>query len=291
MEIIPSNYVEVSDIEQIKKCLVYMMGEFHKICEDNHLIYNVFGGTMLGAVRHKGMIPWDDDIDVTMPRNDYNRLKKVVAEKYFASFRVQAFPDKNHAYPFAKFILNDSILNELMKKKYKTSGLYIDVFPVDGYPDPVVEKDYFKKLRVYKRLRCYALVKLSPECGLVNNIRLCARAVRSELCALPGVQFYLRKEVSLGEKYDYDSSEYVLLQGAGWNEKGKLKKSVYLNRKLYDFDGIKVWGIADYDEHLTRLYGDYMTMPPEEKRVSNHTYKLYIDGDILEKIPDGGNEE
>lgn len=290
MEIIPSNYVGVSDIEQIKKCLVYMMGEFHKICEDNHLIYNVFGGTMLGAVRHKGMIPWDDDIDVTMPRSEYNKLKVIVEQKYGDSFKVKSFPDSTHAYPFAKFVMKDSILIEPLKKAYRTGGLYIDVFPVDGYPDTAIEKSYFKKLRRYKWFRCYSLVYLAPRHGFINNIKRILIAAFSTMCTLPGVKFYLRKEVSMGEKYDYDSSEYVLLQGAGWNEKGKLKKSVYLNRKLYDFDGIKVWGIADYDEHLTRLYGDYMTMPPEEKRVSNHTYKLYIEDNVLKEILDRGNE-
>ena len=71
------------------------------------------------------------------------------------------------------------------------------------------------------------------------------------------------------------------MQGAGWNEKGKLLKETFLNRRLYDFDGIQVWGITDYDEHLKRLYGDYMTPPPEEKQVSNHSYKLYVKKEYL----------
>ena len=92
-----------------------------------------------------------------------------------------------------------------------------------------------------------------------------------------GYKYFLTKLIKENQKYDFDSSQYVLMEGAGWYEKGKLKKETFMKRKLYRFGDLEVWGIEDYDEHLTRLYGDYMTPPPEEKRKSNHSYDLYLE--------------
>lgn len=277
------NYIEINDLETLQKGLIYLMGELHTICEDNGLVYNLFGGTMLGAVRHNGMIPWDDDIDITMPRDDYEKFIKLVNEKYSEKFDVYAFPRDGYCYPFAKFTLKGSLLIEDVREQYQHLGLYVDVFPVDGYPTNN-EKGYFNKLRILKKLRCRCVYKEKHDSGFFGDVMYGMKVLYTKVCELLGVDFYIKNEIALAKKYDFNDSEYVLCQGAGWNEKGKLKKTIYLDRKLYPYNGHLFWGISDYHEHLTRLYGDYMKLPPEDGRISNHNYELYIEKKVFVKM-------
>lgn len=238
---IPKDYIEITDLEQLKQLLVHLLGEFHKVCEENHLVYNIFGGTMLGAVRHHGMIPWDDDIDVTMPRPDYEKFIRLVRTNYREKFRIFNYPDADYCYPFAKFALRDSILIENMKDKYRKLCLYVDVFPVDGYPTDR-EDAYFRKLKRYKYLRCHCVYK--PRCspGIIGGVGYVVKVLFSAGCGIPAISYYLKREIALAKKNDFNKAEHILCQGAGWNQKGKLKKDIYLNRKLYNFDGLKILG-------------------------------------------------
>lgn len=286
---VPEGYIEITELHDLQKLLLITLEKFHVLCEENHLRYNLFGGTMLGAVRHQGMIPWDDDIDVTMPRPDYERLIQIIRSNPNEEYTIYNFPDRDYAYPFAKFALKGTVIFENTKRRYSRLGLYVDVFPVDGYPNDK-ENIYFKKLAKYKRFRCKAVYKSHMDDGLIGKILYLGKVIVSSFCELRGVNYYLNNEIMLAKKFDFDKSDVILCQGAGWNQKGKLRKDVYLNRKLYEFNGLKVWGLRDYDEHLTQLYGDYMKLPLEEKRVSNHDYKLYVNCKIYETIFGGKGE-
>lgn len=278
-ELIEKNMIEVVSAKDIQESLLYLMRELHTICEENQLVYNIFGGTLLGAIRHGGFIPWDDDIDITMPRYDYEKLKTIVGEKYSDRFAFECFPQKDYCYPFGKFVLRDSILIESMKSKYGKGGLYIDVFPVDGYPSVEAERKHFKTLQRLKYFRCKCVLNNSS-----RGLKRVANTILTFFCQMIGVGYFVNKEIETVKKYDFSKSEYVLCQGAGWYDKGKLKKDDYLERKLYRFENTYFWGIKNYDGHLRKLYGDYMKLPPEERRVSEHNYKLYISAKVLHKI-------
>lgn len=273
-----SNMKKVEDIEKIQNLLYELMNEFHRICEENNLYYSIFGGTLLGAIRHQAIIPWDDDIDVCMPRKDYEKFCELVNDKYSYRLIVEKFPQKNYVYNFAKFCLKDSLLieNELLHK-YSMGKLYIDVFPIDGYPPKEQEKQHFDKLRLNKKIIGKIVCKIKPSKIWWKKPFVIIRALERFLYRVVGYKHFLKTSIDESEKYDFDNYEYVSMQGAGWYEKGKLKKETFMRRKLYKFGNLEVWGIEDYDEHLTRLYGDYMTPPPEEKRKSNHSYDLYLE--------------
>ena len=265
---------EIEKISDIQELLYDLMREFHSICEKHNLYYVVFGGTMLGAVRHKGIIPWDDDIDVCMPRDDYNKFCKIVGLDYHKKFCIKSYPQDCCVWNYAKFCRTDTLLveDELLPKLSKHM-LFIDVFPVDGYPTHNKEKKHFKKLNRYKSARWKAVCRIS-------STKLWYKFLYEHFMHFPyrliGYKYFIKKYIKESTKYNFENCDYVSMQGAGWNEKGKLSKDVFLNRKLYKFGDFEVWGISDYDGHLTKLYGDYMTPPPKEKQVSNHSYKLYI---------------
>ena len=275
-----NSMVEVKDIREIQKHLYNLLSVFHDICEKNNLYYCVFGGTLLGAVRHEAIIPWDDDIDVCMPRKDYERFCNIVNEKYSEKYAVKIYPQDGYVYYYAKFCLKDSLLIEKwLLPRFSKLMLYIDVFPIDGYPPLEKEKKHFDKLRKLKKRRCKSSYKIIASKTWWKKPYVIVKAFEYPLYRLIGYKHFIGKEIEESKKYDFESSEYVSMQGAGWCERGKLKKEILMHRKLYKFGDLQVWGISDYDEHLTKLYGDYMTPPPKEKRVSNHNYNLFVKGE------------
>lgn len=277
-----SDVIEITETEDIQKLLLGLLKGFHNICERYNLYYVVFGGTMLGAVRHQGMIPWDDDIDVCMPRKDYEKFCEIVDAQYSDIYTILNYPKEDYIYDYAKFCLNDSILTETeIRKKFSRLKLYIDVFPVDGYPPCEKEKEHFDKLRFYHKARCYACYRAMASKIWWKKPYVIIRYLSYLPYRIIGYRLFQKKLIKERQRYKLEDCEYVSMQGAGWNEKGKLLKETFLNRRLYDFDGIQVWGITDFDEHLKRLYGDYMTPPSEEKQVSNHSYKLYVKKEYL----------
>ncbi len=129
------DFVELNNIKDIQQSLKYLLKEFHEICINNELEYTLFGGSLLGAVRHHDIIPWDDDIDVSMKIEDIDKLKGIIKNKYPDLFEIVDYPDDGYIYPFAKFCLKKSLLvEENYKKELSRIKLYIDVFPIYGYP-------------------------------------------------------------------------------------------------------------------------------------------------------------
>ena len=265
------DYIEISEIKDKQILLLKLLKEFHEICEENNLIYNIFGGTFLGAVRHKGFIPWDDDIDVTMPREDYNKFITVMNEKYSDKYDLFVYPKKNYIYPYAKLGMKDTVLYEdVVKPKYNKLALNMDIFPNDGYPD---DESIFQLYSSYedKIILCSYKITYSK-----NPLKAMYKLLRQIFAKFIGIKKLLNKQILLISKKKIEETDLMICQAAGLGIKGKLEKDKYYDRVLYDFENIKVWGIRDYDTQLTRQYGDYMTLPPEDQRETPHTYSLYI---------------
>lgn len=273
-----NDYIKITELKEKQKLLLKILSQFHDFCEEYNLVYNIFGGTMLGAVRHKGIIPWDDDIDVTMPRHDYERFINLMCEKKNDNFELYVFPRKNYIYPYAKLGMKGTVLYETeVKSKYNKLSLNIDIFPNDGYPE---DENILDEYNLYEQKIIMCAYKLkTPR----NPIKLIVFLVRKLNASIRGVNYYLKKQIEIISKKSIEESEYIICQGAGWGKKGKLKKDVYYDRVLYDFNGLKVWGIKDYHEHLSNLYGDYMTPPPVEKQICPHDSTLFISKSIYNK--------
>lgn len=154
MFFLQDRYCEIRDNKDVQELLMYLFEKFKIICESNNFRYYAFGGTLLGAVRHSGFIPWDDDIDIGMPRADYEEFLDFMKNYNDDSIiEVMNYPRKNYAYPFAKFCLKDSYLLEDYIQKYAEIKLYMDIFPIDGYPPEELEGKHFSKLRLLKKIR------------------------------------------------------------------------------------------------------------------------------------------
>lgn len=273
------NYIKLSDIREIQKCLLLLMKQIHEICINNKIIYNLYGGTLLGAIRHKGFIPWDDDIDICLPRQDYYRLIEIVQRNYAEKLTVYSAQNPNYAYPFAKIALKYSTLEEhRLRNRYAKCGLYIDLFPFDGYPldDEKKRKEHemiIDRYR-YKRLFCVSKVELSPVYW--KKPFFAYKVIRQKLVDRRGAEYFIKKETEEAERYSFESSKYVACSVTPWYGKDAMLKEQFLDRTLYDFEDTKFFGPKNYDYQLSHMYGDYMIPPAKEERKTIHDYDLFV---------------
>lgn len=246
--------------------------DFDRVCRENHISYSIAYGTLLGAVRHKGFIPWDDDVDVVVTREEYNRLRKILNgqlkdEYYF----ICAEDDKRFSAPLAKIIDKRTVLRQLEHHSDRMDlGVYIDIFVLDHIPDdPAKREKTLKKSVLLRRMWSFS--------GTVNEnnpapVRLIRRfANRTPLARRIAVYTDRwaenntkdRKAVNILTFNDDDMYKYTM-------DSADLEELTE-----YEFEGYAFLGIKDYDKYLTQWYGDYMTPPPEDKRVSHHVTEVY----------------
>lgn len=252
--------------------LVEMMQYFHSFCEKHQITYYAIGGTALGAVRHKGFIPWDDDMDLGVPRTDYERLKDLanVLESE-SKFKIE-FPLENKEYVFAYAKLYDTstTLIESARKPIKR-GIYIDLFPLDGLGNDEQEAlKNFKK--VDKKLNLLYARTRSFDKGYSWYKNLAIFFARCMPKFILGKDKLIKDIEKLSKKYNYEQSAYVGNLVGAWHEKEMVQKAWLGQPLLVPFETGHIFIPENADACLTHVYGDYMKLPPIEKQVSHHDY-------------------
>ena len=268
-------------MEQLKKIELVIFREFIGICEKLNLKYYVLGGTLLGAVRHNGFIPWDDDIDVGMPRKDYERFLReapaLLNERYFLQNHVT---DPNWVSNFSKIRDSRTTFIESSVKKFSINhGVYIDIFPLD-YHDKADEEKFFRKFRRYTRR--IGLSYWTP--GIKQKIKKCLISFIPFLCC-PSLKKTVLKRENLMKRNG--KTPYIANYCGAWGRKEIIPAAWYGDGVVLNFEGMNVIAPSNYDAWLTQVYGEYMKLPPEEKRKPHHyteivdlekSYKNYCEG-------------
>lgn len=247
------------NIERLHAKILETLKAVDAVCGAHGLRYYIWAGTMIGAIRHKGFIPWDDDLDIAMPRPDYDRLvsnaKEWLPEPYEL---VAAETDDVYPLPFGKIQDASTTLIERLHLRY-LGGVYIDVFPIDGCPDnALARKLHFARYEYYKRV-LYLLFRdpYKHGHGPSSWLPLLCRKMYS----LKDVQGRISR---LLHRYDYDSCRLVADYDDG--SKGAMDKGIIGNPAPYVFEGVTVKGVERYHEYLSNKYGDYMTIPKQDKQ-------------------------
>ena len=257
---------------QIKAIQTDILIEIHAFCKSADIRYSLAYGSLIGAVRHKGYIPWDDDIDLIMPRHDFDRfLQSFHSEKNEV---IDLSKSNVCVETFAKVCRKNTLMTDLELGR-TIWGVNVDIFPIDGAPSPGLEDHYaamcrkrewisrlcpFYKVVGKNKLRWFAKYCLKrlryPHRGncadIKSDINDELRAFRFEESSLAGAYFG-----------DDDIREFM---PRNWFE-------TYTE---LEFEGKSYSVIAHYDEYLRRLYGDYMQLPPEEQRVTRHNYESFV---------------
>ena len=260
-------------VEEIKKIEFEILSKVAEFCDKHGLFYCLAYGTLIGAVRHKGFIPWDDDVDIVMPRKDYDYLIENFNKESEETGCYASVPGKaNHSF------LKIGKLGTLKyEPEYGKNGGYIDidVFPIDGLPEDEGEyQRWYNKLRKLYTAYFYSKAKFKV-LGLREKIKIFVKKCLWG-CYFNKNKFLKRAKVE-HEKYPFESSKYVGMLECCWiSNKDRMPKEWYLERIKLEFEGKQFYAPKYYHEILTKLYGDYMTPPPEERRVAEHGITAYI---------------
>ena len=257
--------MEKLSLEECKKISLDILIDVADYCDRNNLTYYLSVGTLLGAIRHKGYIPWDDDIDIMMPRPDYKRF----LENYDGKYALLK-PEVGMLY-YSKAYDPTTVKYEADTdyKKYKPVGVDIDIFPLDGMVNDQEELN-----RIYK-IDCFLemLLRLSNQpIFLRKNPLKCINRIIPRFIGSKNLVKLIEKNA---QRYDYDSSDYVVRMR--WSPNGfagLLPKEVYEKDKA-EFEGHMFTIPKQYDVWLRTFFGDdYMELPPEDKRVT-HEFECY----------------
>lgn len=271
---------EISDLmfteeirEKLKSKQLYLLCEFLNICRNNNLQSFLVGGSALGAVRHKGCIPWDDDIDVALPRPDYNKFIEIAPSQLASDIFLQTFlTDKDYRNDFAKLRLEGTTFIESSCRKLNINhGIYIDVFPIDGYPNKKIDIkmiNFIKKVVKTYVGKDYVINNNYP---IIKKIlHKCRLIVCLFLCGFQRTSSVLKRLDKFYQRWDYNSCDEVVCHGGAWGELEHCPKVQYGNGTLAQFEGIDVLIPELYDEYLEHKYPNYMQLPAPDKRVPHH---------------------
>lgn len=265
--------IQRAETEMLKKLILFL--------ENNNINYYIWAGTFLGAVRHKGFIPWDDDIDLIIPRPDYNKLIKILSDNNKISDELFGigYELNNSDWPFIK-IINKCIFVEEYDMCDK--NLWLDIFPLDGIPN-FNRKFFYYSLKIKKNLFVYKRIGLKhAEFNPKSFIKKFLKYLLIFVTYPISYDVIITKLIKFASKYDYNTCKYVR------NNVWSTAKNIYIDKDnmqsaTYDFEGLKVNGLKDYDLYLSMCYGkDYMELPPVEKRVT-HSFKAWRVLDDKEK--------
>ena len=256
-----------AQLDGLKKVELNILKAFVDICDKLDLRYYVLGGTMLGAVRHQGFIPWDDDIDVGMPRQDYEILlakgQDLLPEGLFLQTHIT---DPDYPANFAK--IRDSrttFVESSLKNCHIDHGIYIDVFPLDFYPDTSVKAFERKKLLLSLRITdAFSTTGMKTKTKMV---RCLSRVLYPSIKGAVAKREQLFRSVTKGEK--------IANHCGAWGKKEIVPAHGYGQGTDLTFEGMTVKVPDDYHSWLTQVYGDYMQLPPEEKRIPHHYVEAF----------------
>ena len=256
------------DIKELREIQLGILDKIHAFCMERGIRYSLGGGTLLGAVRHKGYIPWDDDVDIMLPRPDYNRFLKEFDGQY-PHLRIQnAFTDPEYILPFSKVIDDRTMLEErVSEKEIRKSGVFIDVFPVDGLP-PENELDRFCKRWISVRRPMIYTSKAKDNVVRFPFLRFVLRLFINHLHAVAKAERFV-------SSIDFDTAVFAGAISGRYGHKEHMEAETF--RKYSDilFENRTYCCISAYDSYLTKHYGDYMQLPPADKQVRNHNFKAW----------------
>lgn len=269
MKYLSKRQIQLSELEILK--------EFIRICEKYEIEYYLYAGTMLGAARHKGFIPWDDDIDVIVPRKSYNKLAEVAKNELSNNGRFEiVFPEKQKKPTFMFAKMFDKSIKLEADNGIDSTYLWIDIFQLDGLGDNA--KNHKKNKKMLKR---FFIKRFSDQKPIEKNgkkkttIHKVLAKIRHELYRFVDYEKMVRKMEKQFQKYDYETSSLLCNNTWSSNEKDILKKEWVQYAVDVQFEGITAKVFNGYKEYLENRYGkDYMKLPPKEMRIT-HSFKAW----------------
>lgn len=267
---------EITESRELREIQLGILNYVDLFCKQHHIQYFLCAGTLIGAIRHKGYIPWDDDIDICMKRDQYEAFFKAFNSCDNGEYKaVELSLDPNYYCTFGKVYNNNTSLREETESNYEI-GVNIDIFPLDSLPKySLMTKVDLLRIRALQRIRSLKTIKPSGHRARAKNLLL---KVGSCIFKPFSVKTLMLKEIKISTKHNSksDPSQYLLDCDMLRYGLTKIYKYSDFDKSVEaEFEGYTFPVPIGYDNALRCIYGDYMTLPPEEKRIAHHSFKAY----------------
>ncbi len=261
------------NIKEVQSTLLDLMKEVHAFLGKNGLKYYLLGGSALGAVRHNGFIPWDDDIDIGLFREDYEKFL-AICDTFNSQYEIINFKNANNCdFGLTRiYIANTYVKNPIIEKTKLDKRLYFDIFPLDNVPNDKTQLLSFEK-QILKKKRLLQLIDVHDN---GNNKMIMVIKKMMSICLCPFRNIILHYFDKLLKKYRYEETTHICSLCSQYSfKKQVMPKEVYGQPTLHAFEDVELYIPEDITKYLTTLFGeDYMTLPPEEKR--RHGFDIFM---------------
>jgi len=262
---------EELSVEECKKIQLKLLSLIDEICKKNNIKYFLAYGTLIGAVRHKGFIPWDDDIDVYMSRKDYETFLEIMRKNNYENCLLLDSSNENYYYPFAKIV--DSTTMAKMEDNTTQHGIWIDIFPIDKIPfEKKKSLKYRKKCIFWRDLIIAMTTDFSIGKEKIKHYEI--KRVLSVFAKIIGKRRVLSICEKLNKKYLNEDLYKLSCLSSPYVLKEDFTDEILFTPDEFEFENCRYCGPKNYDVYLKTIYGDYMKLPPEEKRTT-HRMKVW----------------
>ena len=270
--------IKKEDLRKMQLMQVEMIKEFDRVCKKHNIHYAIYGGTLLGAVRHKGFIPWDDDMDIAMLRRDYERFKRHINELdssicYFQDHEIE----KEYIWGYGKLRRTGTVFQrEGQEHLGCRTGVFIDIVPFDDMPENLLHQILIDLDTIFLRKILWSRVAVKSAKGL-SKIAYGLLSKISVEFVHRRYRYYACKRRNTGRVriISLASMGYCYHKNNPFSERFSIPDKWVLDTVTYDFESVKLPGARDYDGFLCHEYCDYMALPPKEKRVPQLTISYY----------------
>lgn len=267
-------------LNETQSYIMHVLRSLIAILDEMEIPYYMQGGTMLGSVRHCGFIPWDDDVDLGIPRDAYDRLLQEIPAKLPENLELRTYWDEtDHHYYFARIVDTRYQIRRMGSLEERLENIWVDLFPLDGMPNGRILRQWHKlrltAVRLKYHLSCFEKVNIKrPGRPLVERL-----IIRFAMLTRVGKWFNTRRQLdkmdALLKKYPPEQSDWLVnfMGQTSYRFNELFRKEIYGKGKLYPFETMRLVGPERYDDYLKSLYGDYM-VPPDEKDRNAHFSEL-----------------
>lgn len=259
-------------LQEIKEIEFDLLKVFAEFCKENNIRYYLAHGTLLGAIRYKKFIPWDDDIDLLIPREDYDRLLALFKDN--ERYRLFAFEkNPNFRYPFGKFC---DMTTRKVEPGYDNGielGIDLDLFPLDAWDDDL-DKATREAKYLHRNIFYLTMSKLQKP-DSANLIKCFAKSIVMLYCKLLGSKFFINRIHKISRQGGPESKYLGCKAWCVYGERGIIPAEAFAGTAEVEFEGEKFPAPIGWDQYLTCLFGDYLPEPPKEKQKTHHSFKAY----------------
>ena len=263
-------------LHEIQEIELQLLMQFHQICQEQGLRYSLCAGSLIGAVRHKGFIPWDDDIDVIMPRPDYDRFILYCKQKTVPFGFVNYETEEGFNGLIIKLWDYSTVIKDDISCPNFAIGVHIEVFPAEG-----LGKTKEEALRLFRKTTWNRELLNAAQWKRYSRSKTHSIWIEPIRFGMFVISRFVNPK-KLAKKIDnfnrstlFEESNFAGVVSGSYREREILPKAVFEEYIPAIFEGHEFWIFKDFHSYLSSLYGDYMKLPPVEKRVTHHTFKAY----------------